>query len=112
MEPFNYPGAFFAGASPAAFFAGGVTTPLYALFLAYTNDALSAEDMPAASGGLVFTFGLGAIAGPLVTAGVVVFEGDARGPGTVKGPAGLGVHEEGAVLEVRAVGGRGGAARS
>jgi len=51
----------------AAFFAGGVTTPLYALFLAYTNDYLSAEDMPAASGGLVFTFGLGAIAGPLIT---------------------------------------------
>jgi len=52
----------------AAFFAGGVTTPLYALFLAYANDFLSAEEMPAASGGLVFTFGLGAIAGPL-TAG-------------------------------------------
>ncbi|MEQ8335623.1 MFS transporter [Nisaea sp.] len=51
----------------AAFLAGGVTTPLYALFLAYTNDSLSAEDMPAASGGLVFTFGLGAIAGPMVT---------------------------------------------
>jgi MFS family permease len=49
----------------AAFFAGGVTTPLYALLLAYTNDALPASDMPAASGGLVFTFGLGAIAGPL-----------------------------------------------
>ncbi len=51
----------------AAFFAGGVTTPLYALFLAYTNDFLSADEMPAASGGLVFTFGLGAIAGPLIT---------------------------------------------
>ncbi|APH74236.1 MFS transporter [Aquibium oceanicum] len=51
----------------AAFFTGGVTTPLYALLLAYTNDALSAEDMPAASGGLVFTFGLGAIVGPLGT---------------------------------------------
>lgn len=51
----------------AAFLAGGVTTPLYALFLAYTNDFLSTEDMPAASGGLVFTFGLGAIAGPLLT---------------------------------------------
>ena len=51
----------------SAFFAGGVTTPLYALFLAYTNDSLAAEDMPAASGGLVFTFGLGAIAGPLAT---------------------------------------------
>lgn len=51
----------------SAFFAGGVTTPLYALFLAYTNDHLSAAEMPSASGGLVFTFGLGAIAGPLVT---------------------------------------------
>ena len=50
----------------AAFLAGGVTTPLYALFLAYTNDSLPVEDMPAASGGLVFTFGLGAIAGPMV----------------------------------------------
>lgn len=51
----------------SAFFVGGVTTPLYALFLACTNDSLSAEDMPAASGGLVFTFVLGAIVGPLVT---------------------------------------------
>lgn len=51
----------------AAFFAGGVTTPLYALFLAYTNDNLTADDMPAASGGLVFTFGIGAIFGPLLT---------------------------------------------
>jgi MFS family permease len=48
----------------AAFVAGGMTTPLYALFLAYTNDFLSADDMPGASGGLVFVFGCGAIAGP------------------------------------------------
>jgi MFS family permease len=51
----------------SAFFAGGVTTPLYALFLAHANDTLSTEDMPSASGSLVFTFGLGAIAGPLLT---------------------------------------------
>ena len=51
----------------AAFLAGGVTTPLYALLLAYTNDPLSPDEMPAASGGLVFTFGLGAIVGPLAT---------------------------------------------
>jgi len=50
-----------------AFVAGGVTTPLYALFLAYTNDYLSSDEMPAASGGLVFTFGMGAILGPLLT---------------------------------------------
>ena len=51
----------------AAFLAGGVTTPLYSLFLAYANDDLPADDMPAASGGLVFIFGLGAIAGPLLS---------------------------------------------
>lgn len=50
-----------------AFLVGGLTAPLYALFIAYTNDFLPAEAMPAASGGLVFTLGLGAIAGPLVT---------------------------------------------
>ncbi|MEQ9814427.1 MAG: MFS transporter [Azospirillaceae bacterium] len=51
----------------AAFLAGGMTTPLYALLLAYTNDFLSADEMASASGGLVFTFGLGAIVGPLAT---------------------------------------------
>lgn len=51
----------------SAFFAGGVTTPLYALFLAHANDSLDTDDMPSASGGLVFTFGLGAIVGPLLT---------------------------------------------
>ncbi|ROT97709.1 MFS transporter [Histidinibacterium lentulum] len=59
----------------AAFFAGGVTTPLYALFLAYVNDYLPAEDMAAASGGLVFCFGLGAILGPLMAGwGMQVFD--------------------------------------
>jgi len=60
----------------AAFFAGGTTTPLYALLLAYTNDNVPAEDMPATSGGLVFTFGLGAIIGPIV----IGFAMDAFGP--------------------------------
>jgi MFS family permease len=50
----------------AAFFTGGVTSPLYALFLAYANDSLPHEKMAAASGGLVFIFGLGAILGPLL----------------------------------------------
>lgn len=60
----------------AAFFAGGMTTPLYALLLAYTNDNVPAEDMPAISGGLVFTFGLGAILGPIA----VGLSMDAIGP--------------------------------
>ncbi|WP_338272559.1 MFS transporter [Roseicyclus marinus] len=50
----------------AALLAGGMTTPLYALLLAYTNDYLPNEDMAAASGGLIFISGLGAILGPLV----------------------------------------------
>ncbi|WP_071674948.1 MFS transporter [Nioella nitratireducens] len=45
---------------------GGLAQPLYALLIAYTNDYLEVEDMAAASGGLVFINGLGAIAGPPV----------------------------------------------
>ena len=44
---------------------GGTSNPLYALLIAYTNDYLEREDMAAASGGLLFINGLGAIAGPL-----------------------------------------------
>jgi len=51
----------------AAFLVGGMTNPLYSLLIAYTNDYLEPDDMAAASGGLVFINGLGAIAGPLIT---------------------------------------------
>ena len=44
---------------------GGVSNPLYSLLIAYTNDFLAHEDMAAASGGLLFLHGLGAISGPL-----------------------------------------------
>ncbi|MFM2355334.1 MAG: hypothetical protein RLZZ528_1070 [Pseudomonadota bacterium] len=46
---------------------GGITNPLYSLLLAYTNDFLDNSDMAAASAGLIFLNGLGAIGGPLVT---------------------------------------------
>ena len=59
----------------AAFIAGGVATPLYSLFIAHTNDFLQIEDMPAASGGLVFGYGLGAIFGPLVTGWTMQYVG-------------------------------------
>ena len=49
------------------FLFGGVTNPLYSLFIAYANDFLDIEDMPAASGALVFIYGLGAITGPIAT---------------------------------------------
>ena len=45
---------------------GGMAYPLYSLLMAYTNDLLEPEDMAAASGGMVFINGLGAVAGPLV----------------------------------------------
>ncbi len=50
-----------------AFFIGGMSNPLYSLLIAHTNDFLDREDMAAASGGLLFINGLGAIAGPLIT---------------------------------------------
>ena len=65
----------------AAFLIGGMTNPLYSLLIAHTNDFLTHDDMAAASGGLVFINGLGAIAGPLIT-------GWLMGP-AVFGPSGL-----------------------
>ena len=50
-----------------AFIVGGLKNPLYSLLLAYTNDFLELDDMAAASGGMVFINGLGAISGPLIT---------------------------------------------
>lgn len=50
----------------AALFVGGTTNPLYALLIAHTNDFLEHDEMPAASGGLVFLTGTGAIIGPLI----------------------------------------------
>lgn len=46
---------------------GGVSNPLYSLLLAYVNDYLDGSDMAAASGGLLFINGLGAISGPVIT---------------------------------------------
>jgi MFS family permease len=45
---------------------GGTSNPLYALLIAYANDYLEKDDMAAASGGLLFVNGLGAITGPLI----------------------------------------------
>ncbi len=49
------------------FVVGGMSNPLYALLIAHTNDFLEQDDMAAASGGLIFINGMGAIAGPVVT---------------------------------------------
>lgn len=64
-------GVFFIGSFPAllvsAFLIGGMSNPLYSLLIAYTNDFLGYDDMAAASGGMVFINGLGAISGPVLT---------------------------------------------
>ncbi len=60
-------GAFFPLLLVSAFFVGGLSNPLYSLLIAYTNDFLAHEDMAAASGGMVFINGLGAVAGPVIT---------------------------------------------
>lgn len=51
--------------------AGGISNPLYSLLVAYVNDYLEGPDMAAASAGLIFINGLGAITGPLITGWVM-----------------------------------------
>ena len=55
----------------SAFFIGGMANPLYALLIAYVNDFLEAEQMPAAGGRLLFVNGVGAIFGPIVVGGMM-----------------------------------------
>ncbi|WP_413872490.1 MFS transporter [Albidovulum sp.] len=57
----------FTGLLVIAVIMGGISNPLYSLLVAYTNDFLDASDMAAASAGLIFINGLGAISGPLIT---------------------------------------------
>lgn len=59
-------GASFTMLLASAFLVGGMSNPLYSLLIAHTNDFLEHEDMAAASGGLVFINGLGAVFGPLI----------------------------------------------
>ena len=59
----------------SAFVIGGTSNPLYSLLVAYTNDFLEPDDMAAASGGLVFINGVGAIMGPLITGWVMQVSG-------------------------------------
>lgn len=53
---------------------GGITYPMYSLLIAYTNDFLSKEQMAAASAGLIFLNGFGAIFGPLVVGWLMGFD--------------------------------------
>lgn len=62
----------------SAFVIGGMANPLYSLLIAHTNDFLEHDDMAAASGGLIFINGLGAILGPMITGWMM---GTSLGPG-------------------------------
>ncbi len=75
MIAFLLQGSFFAILISGAL-VGGMSNPLYALIIAYTNDYLEKDDMAAASGGLLFINGLGAIAGPLIVGFMMDLIGD------------------------------------
>ncbi len=62
----------------SAFIVGGMANPLYSLLIAHTNDFLEHDDMAAASGGMIFINGLGAILGPIITGWMM---GTSLGPG-------------------------------
>jgi MFS family permease len=55
----------------AAFLVGGMSNPLYSLLIAHTNDFVDFDDMVAASSGLLFIHGIGAISGPLIVGWVL-----------------------------------------
>lgn len=60
----------------AMLFLGGTLFPMYSLGLAYTNDWLEPPEILGASATLVRVNGIGAIVGPLVTAGLMAAFGD------------------------------------
>ncbi|MEM0976542.1 MAG: MFS transporter [Pseudomonadota bacterium] len=62
----TYTAGGYTGILVMGFLIGGITNPLYSLVIAYTNDFIEHEDMAAASGGLIFVNGLGAIFGPII----------------------------------------------
>ena len=53
---------------PGFFLVGGLSLPVYALCVAHTNDFLNSEQMVGASSALILAFGIGAAAGPTLTA--------------------------------------------
>ncbi|MGR3744601.1 MAG: MFS transporter [Pseudooceanicola nanhaiensis] len=59
-------GGYYAMILVAAVIVGGMSNPLYSLLISYANDFIGPEDMAAASGGMIFLNGLGAVSGPLI----------------------------------------------
>ncbi|WBU62984.1 MFS transporter [Paracoccus aerodenitrificans] len=63
------------GILAGAALAGAVANPVYALLLAHANDLLDADDMAAASAGLMFLNGVGAVGGPLIVGRLMALVG-------------------------------------
>jgi MFS family permease len=54
---------------------GGFSYPLYSIAAAYTNDWIEPEHVNAAASQLVTLYGLGAVVGPFVAAGMMIVAG-------------------------------------
>jgi MFS family permease len=54
---------------------GGFSYPLYSIAVAYTNDWIEPEHVNAAASQLVTLYGLGAVVGPFVAAGMMIASG-------------------------------------
>jgi MFS family permease len=72
------PGAFYWLVALVTLLAS-MLSPLYALGVGQTNDYLSKNDFVAASAGLLFAWGLGAIIGPIAAAPAIRFFNDPNG---------------------------------
>lgn len=62
---------------PVALVLGGFSFPLYSIAAAYTNDWIDPRHVSSAASQLITLYGLGAIVGPLVLAGLMVVAGPA-----------------------------------
>ena len=65
-------GQSFAVLLGVAFVVGGMSNPLYSLLVAHANDYLDHDRMAAASGGLLFINGVGAMTGPIIVGYVMM----------------------------------------
>jgi MFS family permease len=60
---------------PLGFVLGASIFPLYSICVAHTNDLMHGDDLIAASGGLLLSFGLGALLGPYAASWAIEFLG-------------------------------------
>ena len=64
-----------AGVFVAVALYGAVAYPMYSLAVSMVNDVIPADQLVAAAAGIVFVYGAGSVAGPLVVSGLMEFLG-------------------------------------